>query len=125
MKARLKKVIVISAVLLLAGCAYAFLFSKTGLGIPCVFHLVTGLNCPGCGVTRMAASLLRLDLSSAFRANAAVLILSPAIAALLIHCAVRYVRFGTKASGKAASALAWVLAGLLLIWGVVRNVVLM
>ena len=43
----------------------------------CVFHEITGLHCPGCGVTRMISSILRLDFYQAFRYNPLVFILSP------------------------------------------------
>lgn len=36
-------------------------------GRACPFHSVTGLPCPGCGMTRAWLSLLRGDLTSAFR----------------------------------------------------------
>ncbi len=43
----------------------------------CVFHEITGLHCPGCGVTRMIGSILKLDFYQAFRYNPLVFILSP------------------------------------------------
>lgn len=36
------------------------------LHIPCPIKLLTGVSCPGCGMTRAYASLLRLDFSAAF-----------------------------------------------------------
>lgn len=35
-------------------------------GIPCLFHLITGLYCPGCGGTRAVRSLLRGDVVQSF-----------------------------------------------------------
>ncbi|GAB6991059.1 DUF2752 domain-containing protein [Paenibacillus pini] len=49
----------------------------TNIGIPCVFHELTGLYCPGCGMTRVILSLLRLDGVQAFRYNPLVFILLP------------------------------------------------
>ena len=36
------------------------------LELPCVFRQVTGLICPGCGMTRAWAAALQLDLAGAF-----------------------------------------------------------
>lgn len=49
----------------------------TNIGIPCVFHQLTGFYCPGCGITRVVLSLLRLDFVQAFRYNPLLLILLP------------------------------------------------
>ncbi|WP_052339580.1 DUF2752 domain-containing protein [Gorillibacterium massiliense] len=49
----------------------------TGLAIPCVFLKVTGLYCPGCGMTRAVLSILRLDFYQAFRYNALLFLLLP------------------------------------------------
>lgn len=62
-----------------AGVAYALFTTVTGLGIPCFFHLLTGLKCPGCGVSRMILALLRGDIASAYAANPFVLVTLPFI----------------------------------------------
>ena len=41
-------------------------------GIPCVIHLITGLECPGCGMTRALVLVSQLDWSAAWRMNAMV-----------------------------------------------------
>ena len=51
------------------GAGYALWVNLTHLSIPCPFHAITGLQCPGCGVTRMCLALLRLDVSGAWSAN--------------------------------------------------------
>ena len=39
------------------------------LGIPCVFHLLTGAYCPGCGGTRAAKALLTGHILTSLRYN--------------------------------------------------------
>ena len=41
----------------MAGLLYGIFVSYTGLAIPCLFRKVTGLLCPGCGVTGMCVAL--------------------------------------------------------------------
>ena len=36
---------------------------------PCMFHKLTGLNCPGCGTTRALHQLLHGHIGAAFRLN--------------------------------------------------------
>lgn len=42
-------------------------------GIPCLFHLYTGLYCPGCGGTRAVKALIRGDLLLSFRYHPLIL----------------------------------------------------
>ncbi len=44
-----------------------------GLGVPCLFHSLTGLYCPGCGGTRAIRSMLRGDLRMSFQYHPLVL----------------------------------------------------
>ncbi len=43
-----------------------------GAGIPCLFHLVTGAYCPGCGGTRAAKALLTGHVLTSIRYNPVV-----------------------------------------------------
>lgn len=59
------------------GIVYAIFVRLTGWGLPCVFSLVTGVYCPGCGISRMFLALFRLDFVAAARYNLLVLCLLP------------------------------------------------
>ena len=53
---------------------YFIISSYFNLYIPCVFHELTNFYCPGCGITRMFFSILKLDFYQAFRFNPFVFI---------------------------------------------------
>ena len=93
-KTRLASLLKKTGLVLGIGLAYAAFVMLTGLGIPCLFHELTGLLCPGCGISRMFLSLLRGDLLLAARYNLLVLMLLPFGAALFLYRFVRYVRQG-------------------------------
>ena len=56
---------------------FLFLNQTYSFYIPCFFHKITGLYCPGCGITRMVLSLLHLDFYQAFRWNPFLFLLTP------------------------------------------------
>ncbi|MBR4718766.1 MAG: DUF2752 domain-containing protein [Lachnospiraceae bacterium] len=56
---------------------YMVLRRLTGFSVPCIFHTVTGLKCPGCGVTHMVDSLLSFDIKGAREANPFIFFTSP------------------------------------------------
>lgn len=120
MAARSKRLVALTA-LLLALCAVGVLLSQVGLGIPCLFHLFTGLDCPGCGVTRMLASLAAGDFVGAWHSNPALLALSPVLAALAVTLTAGWLRTGRLSPGRLQSALLWGCVVLLLLFGVIRN----
>ena len=122
MALRRRRVLRIGLLVLVAGLAYAAFCAWTGWGIPCIFHLVTGLQCPGCGVSRMLLALLRLDFREAFRANPALLCMLPLLLLLGGRILWLYVHCGTLRS-KDVDAAAGILCGVLLVFGAVRNFV--
>lgn len=121
MRQRLKTLLLRGAVLVGAGAAYAGLIAVIGRGLYCPFWRLTGLLCPGCGVTRMCLALLRLDLAGAWRANAALLLALPVLAALAVRLMWVYVRAGRKMPSRGEERLIWALVVYFLAWGVVRN----
>lgn len=56
-----------------------FLFdpAESALAPKCVFHAVTGWDCPGCGSQRMLHALLHGDMAGAWRANPFLLCAMP------------------------------------------------
>lgn len=45
------------------------LYSGLPSGTICLFHIITGFDCPGCGMTRAFHAMLQLDVVRAFRYN--------------------------------------------------------
>ena len=121
MPARAKKVIIGALILLVIGALYAVVLSFTRFGLPCPFNLITGLKCPGCGVTHLCMALLRLDFAAAFHANPAVFCLLPLMiltAARLIYLYIRY----NKRRDKSTQIALYFMVAVLLIFGVLRNI---
>lgn len=122
MHKRLRTLCIKTGGLLGAGLFYAFICILAGHPlIPCLFHTVTGLYCPGCGVSRMCLSLLRLDFSSAFQANAALFLLLPPGVFMAAWMAVGYVRTGSTRLTRVQTCILYVMIGVLLVFGVMRN----
>ncbi len=122
MQKRLFRLLFGCGIALAAGLLYAHLVRVTGFGIPCIFHVVTGFDCPGCGVTRMCLSLLRLDFAAAYRYNAAILVLSPLGIAVAARQAWLYVKTGHPKLSKIEMGIISFLIVALLVFGVWRNI---
>lgn len=121
MAVRLRRLILRAALLLGGGLVYAAFCIETGWAVPCLFRRITGLRCPGCGVTRMCLALLRGDLAAAWAASPGLLLLSPFLGLLLLDLAVRYVRTGQRLPGPVERAGIWCAVAWLVLYGVIRN----
>jgi hypothetical protein len=82
--------------------------------IPCIFSEVTGLDCPGCGMTRAVLSLLDLNIHQAFRYNMLLFVLTPLY---LVYSLLT--RKGYKRSGSVLMLTMLVLA---VAYGILRNI---
>jgi hypothetical protein len=98
-KRRLRKLLVKAGVVLGVGFGYMLFVKLVGWGIPCVFYLLTGLDCPGCGISRMFLALAAGDILLAARNNLLVLCLLPFGLVLAGYKAWQYVRTGQTPMG--------------------------
>ena len=121
MRTRALRLLKWGVLLCLAGGGYALFVRLTGIGIPCPIYALTGLYCPGCGVSRFCLALLQLDLYAALRSNPALFFLLPVGIAVAVPSAVRYIRTGKQGPARWQTVLVWVMIAVLLVFGVLRN----
>ena len=122
-KARLKKLLMNIFLLGMAGLLYGIFVSYTGLAIPCLFRKVTGLLCPGCGVTGMCVALLHLNWKGAFFCHPVLFVLLLPLTAVFIFSAAGYVQNGRFRFARWQNLILYVSVAALVIFGVVRNLV--
>lgn len=65
-------------------CAVVYLGITSVLNITCPIKLISGISCPGCGMTRALKSLLLLDFNAAFNYHPLVFALIPMAIILLV-----------------------------------------
>lgn len=105
----------------LGGLAYGLACRYLGWGLPCPIYALTGWQCPGCGVSRMALCLMRLDFAGAWAANPVILCLLPLGAAVAAKLARQYVKTGSRRLTGWPLAATWGMVAVLVGFGVVRN----
>ena len=98
-----------------------FLSMRFHIPVPCAFKLITGLDCPSCGVTRMGIAMMHGDLPLAFRYNQLLTILSPFFAIYILFFTLRYLKSGQAKTGKVENIILIIIIAMLLIYGVIRN----
>ena len=69
--------VALGTLVLVAGAYVLRLYGPDGWLPGCTFRKLTGLNCPGCGMTRAAVAALHGQLGSAFRFNPLGMLLLP------------------------------------------------
>lgn len=77
--------------------AYGLMFA---LGITCPIRFLTGISCPGCGMTRAVFSALRFRFVEAFRFHPLWILLLPAVASI------GYLSFKKKRNARRAVLIA-------------------
>lgn len=113
--------IVLTAAILIVGLAL-YVLAKIGHPVPCLFHKLTGLQCPGCGNTRAVLALLELDIVGALSYNYLFPVCVFYLCFVYIRCAIAYYRTGKFTYRTPAPAMDIVILALLVIWWVVRNI---
>ena len=93
------------------------------IGIPCIFHRITGFYCPGCGMTRAIFSLLNLNLKHAIRNNILVVLVMPFIVIYIINYAYIWINNLKKDPSKIFPKWLWyTLLIITILFGIIRNI---
>ncbi len=98
---------------------YYLLNLYTGFAIFCPFHKFTGLYCPGCGVTRLLFSLIKLDFYQAFRYNPLVFIL---LIIGIIYLLIKFILKKFNIIIKVPNYVWYILIIIVIIYGILRNI---
>ena len=112
---KIRDIIVLIVIFLI----YAVLIIRFDIGIPCVFYEITGLYCPGCGITRLCLSLFEGDIYQAFRYNPIIFIDLPILFILFV---LNIFFKKNKNIKKITDVIIIFLATITIIFGVIRNI---
>jgi len=85
----------------------------------CVFRLLTGLYCPGCGMTRALHALLHADVARAWAMNPMIVLMLALLPAMAWHQLGRLPALPAPFSRVLVNGKAWI--ALLVAFGVLRN----
>lgn len=107
------------------GLGLTAVYSWFGVGLPCPIRTLTGLDCPGCGATRMASALLHGDIGAALHFNAPILVGGLVFGYIWLSWMLQ--RFGIvrlprpRLGPRSRKALVPVLVTVAIVWAIVRN----
>lgn len=87
----------------------------------CIFHRLTGLQCPGCGSQRMAHALLHGDIAAAWHHNALLLCMLPILVFMFWLEMVR-TRRPRLYSGFYRPLTIWSFVVIITLWTIGRNI---
>ncbi len=112
----------VSAFVIAGALAVVFFFNPSTYGFypTCLFHQLTGLNCPGCGATRALYALLHGNLQIALRDNA-LFVGSIAVAAVMGARFVFQKRQNPRTVFRLAPGFIWSYLAVALVFTILRN----
>ena len=124
MKKRVLSIIIFNMIALFLLLLYYKVAEMTGFYVPCMFKKLTGLKCPGCGVTHMTYYLIHFQFKEAFYSNPIIFILCIAAVLVIPNKWYIYIRYNELKETKFDKIVMLIFVIALLIFGVLRNTVL-
>ena len=105
------------------GAVYLYHHDPYSYPLPCIFYLMTGLYCPGCGAGRACYSILHLRFADALCYNPLMTILLPLIGLYIVVRGLDWVITGGNHIDRKISVrfLVAILAAVI-VYGVLRNI---
>ncbi|MGP1570133.1 MAG: DUF2752 domain-containing protein [Eubacteriales bacterium] len=108
--------------LLFVLAVFLLFLNSYGIRIPCMFRVLTGFKCPGCGTTRMSLALLKGNIRTAIYYNKVVPFLIPPLAIIFIHKSYQYILTGKYSFSKTENLFFIISILILLIYMILRNI---
>lgn len=108
-----KEVVVLGIILMVLSLFVYFKDPFNGPILPCIFNKITGLYCPGCGMTRAVNSCFNFNFYQALRFNALLFITPPMLGA--------YYLANYSKKTKTAKAILIIMLTIAIGYGVLRN----
>ncbi len=118
----MQKKIVFTIIMIVCLICYLLLGDYFHLYLFCPIKKITGLYCPGCGMTRMLLSILRGNFYQAFRYNPLIFILLPFLIIYYLYNLCCSVKQKKSKLTRLEPGIWYVLITIFLIYGVLRNI---
>ena len=104
------------------GALYLYHHDPYSYPLPCLFYLLTGLYCPGCGAGRACYSILHLRFADAFCYNPLLVILLPFAGGYIAARGIDWaVTGGNHIDRKISIKLLLAVLIIILVYGILRN----
>lgn len=122
-KTRKPVILAVVALAILGAAAVLYAFPpEAGWFYPrCMFHVMTGLDCPGCGGLRATHQLLHGNLRQALALNPLIFILLPFLGWMLLSWLVQEATGHKLRHPFRHPAWLWTLLGVVVVFSIVRN----
>lgn len=116
-----RAVVVLTVTAIIGVLVLLIVYSKVvfDIGVICPIHEILGLECPGCGGTRMALALLELDFYQAFRYNPFLFITLPICGIIYVWQMFTYIKSNKLWSKLDIFLIIYAIA--LCAFGIIRN----
>lgn len=122
MNGRRVRIILAAVVAVTLGVLYYLFNPATSLLAPkCVFKVITGFDCPGCGSQRLVHALLHGNFADAWHANAYLLCITPLLL-VMIYASMRRTRHPRLYAVLNSLPVIVVVSVSLIVWTIMRNI---
>ena len=93
-KIRLLKFLKLIGIIAVSGFLYYLFMCIFDTGIPCPIHYITGMYCPGCGISRMFLALIQGDVKAAVSYNMLIMFILPFFVVFAVCKSFMYIKKG-------------------------------